>query len=101
MVSIFLVVYFCIFTKKISSHFLDVYLPLDTEGGGEASTSNESQSRHKKGYMTNIYLTDSDEEAFVDFVKNHEELYDKTNEQFKDKARTACGKDLQAATSSQ
>ena len=29
--------------------------------------------------MTNIYLTDSDEEAIVDFVKDHEELYDKTN----------------------
>ena len=29
--------------------------------------------------MTNIYLTDSDKEATVDFVKDHEELYDKTN----------------------
>ena len=29
--------------------------------------------------MTNTYLTDSDEEAIVDFVKNHEEFYDKTN----------------------
>ena len=42
---------------------------------------------HKKGHMTNIYLTDSDEEAIVDLVKDHEELYDKTNEHFKDKAR--------------
>ena len=37
--------------------------------------------------MTNIYLTDSDEDAIVDFVKDHEELYDKTSEHFKDKAR--------------
>ena len=40
--------------------------------------------------MTNIYLTDSDDEAIVDFVKDHEELYDKTNEHFKDKARNDC-----------
>ena len=35
------------------------------EGGGEAGTS-QSHSRQKKGHMTNIYLTDSDEEAIVD-----------------------------------
>ena len=35
--------------------------------------------------MTNLYLTDSDEEATVDFVKGQEELYDKTSEHFKDK----------------
>ena len=29
-------------------------------------------------YMTNIYLTDSDEESIVDFVRDHEEVYDKT-----------------------
>ena len=46
---------------------------MDTESGGEAGTS-QSNSRHKKGYMTNIYLTDSDEEAFVDFVRDHKEL---------------------------
>ena len=40
--------------------------------------------------MTNIYHTDSDEEAIVDFVKDNEELYDKTNEYFKDKARKEC-----------
>ena len=40
--------------------------------------------------MTNIYLTDSDEEAIVDFVKDHVDLYDKTNEHFKDKARKEC-----------
>ena len=40
--------------------------------------------------MTNIYLTDSDEKAIVDFVKDHEELYDKTNVHFKHKARKDC-----------
>ena len=40
--------------------------------------------------MTNIYLTDLDEEAFVDFVKDHKELYDKTNEHFLDKSRKEC-----------
>ena len=37
--------------------------------------------------MTNIYLIDSDKETIVDFVKDHGELYNKTNEHFKDKAR--------------
>ena len=54
----------------------------ETEAGGEAGTS---QSRYKKGHMINIYLTDSDEEALVDFVKDQEELDDKTNEHFKDR----------------
>ena len=49
-----------------------------------------SQSRYKKGHMTNIYLTDSDEEAIMNFVKDHEELYNKSNEHFKDKARKEC-----------
>ena len=59
---------------------------MDTEGGGEMGTS-QSHKRHKKGHMT---LTDSDEEAFVDFVKDHKELYDKTNGHFQDKARKEC-----------
>ena len=45
----------------------------DTEteaAGGKAGTS---QSRYEKGHMTNVYLTDSDKEAIVDFVKDHEE----------------------------
>ena len=37
-----------------------------TEAGGEAETS---QSGYKKGHMTNIYLTDSDEEAIADLRK--------------------------------
>ena len=38
----------------------------------------------------NIYLTDLDEEAIVDFVRDKEELYNKTNEHFKDKAIKDC-----------
>ena len=37
--------------------------------------------------MTNIYLTDSDEETTLDFVKDHEKLYNKTSKHFMDKAR--------------
>ena len=62
---------------------------MDTEAGGEASKS-QSQSRHKEGHMTNVYVTDSVEEVIVDFVKDHEELYNKTNEHFKNKARKEC-----------
>ena len=40
--------------------------------------------------MTTIYLKDLDKEAIVDFVKDHKELYDKTNEHFKDKSRKEC-----------
>ena len=40
--------------------------------------------------MTNIYLLVSEEEEIVDFVKDDEELYDKTNEHFKDKVRKEC-----------
>ena len=36
--------------------------------------------------MTNIYLTDSDKEDIVDFLKNNKELYKKTREHFKDQA---------------
>ena len=50
---------------------------MDTEGEREAGTS-QFQSRCKKGDVTNIYVTDSDEEVNVDFVKDHYELYDKT-----------------------
>ena len=59
----------------------------ETAAGEEVASS---QSRYKKGHMTNIYLTDSDKEAIVNFVNDHEELYDKTNEHFKDKARKEC-----------
>ena len=55
----------------------------ETEAGGEAGPS---ESQYKKGHMT----TDSDKQAIVYFVKDHKELYDKTNEHFKDKARKKC-----------
>ena len=37
--------------------------------------------------MKYSFLRDSDEEAFVEFVKQHEELYDKTNNSFEDKQK--------------
>ena len=46
-----------------------------------------TQSRQKKGQMKSIFLSDSDEEAIVDFVKQHEELFHKIHEKFKDKQR--------------
>ena len=46
-----------------------------------------TQSRQKKGQMKSIFLSDSDEKAIVEFVKQHEELYDKTNDSFKDKQK--------------
>ena len=46
-----------------------------------------TQSRQKKGQMKSIFLSDSDEEAIMEFIKQHEELYDKTNDSFKDKLK--------------
>ena len=46
-----------------------------------------TQSRQKKRQLKSIFLSDSDEEAIVEFVKQHEELYDKTNNSFKDKQK--------------
>ena len=46
-----------------------------------------TKSRQKKGQMKFIFLSDSDEEAIIEFVKQHEELYDKTNDSFKDKQK--------------
>ena len=43
---------------------------MTTKRGGGAGTCH-SHSRHKKGHLINIYLTDSDEEVIVDFVKDH------------------------------
>ena len=66
----------------------------ETEGRGEkrppTDTDREpecTQSRQKKGQMKSIFLSDSDEEAFVDFIKQYEELCDKTHTKFKDKQR--------------
>ena len=40
--------------------------------------------------MTNIYVTNISVEAMVDFVKDHEDLFDKTNIHFKAKTRKDC-----------
>ena len=37
--------------------------------------------------MKSIFLSDSDEETIVEFIKQHKELYDKTHYKFKDKQR--------------
>ena len=46
-----------------------------------------TQSRQKKGQMKSIFLSDSDEEAIVEYVKQHEELFDQSNDSFKDKQK--------------
>ena len=51
------------------------------------TSQSSSQICRKKSKMTNIFLTDYDEEVMVNFVKDHDELYDKTNELFKNKSR--------------
>ena len=51
---------------------------MDTKSGREAGMS-QFQSRRKKGHMMNINFTNSDEKAILHFVKDHEELYNKTN----------------------
>ena len=50
-------------------------------------TDVESTQSRQKGQMKSIFLNDSDEEAIVEFIKQHEELYDKTNDSFKDKQK--------------
>ena len=37
--------------------------------------------------MKSIFLSVSDEEAIVEFIKQHEQFYDKTNDKFKDKQK--------------
>ena len=46
-----------------------------------------TQSSKKKGQIKSIFLSDSDEEDVVEFIKQHEELYDNTNDSFKDKQK--------------
>ena len=45
------------------------------------------QSRQKKSQMKSIFLNDLDEEAILELIKQHEELYDKTNDSFKEKQK--------------
>ena len=56
----------------------------DTETQAAGEEAGPSQSRYKKGDITNVYFTDSNEEDVVDYMKDHEELYNKTSEHFKD-----------------
>ena len=51
--------------------------------------------------MTNIYLTDSDEDAIVDVFKDHEELYTKYTSSRTTSGRIARGKNVQVAKTSQ
>ena len=46
-----------------------------------------TQSRQNKGQMKSIFLSDSDKEAILEFIKQHKECYDKTNDSFKDKQK--------------
>ena len=50
-----------------------------------------TQSRQKKGQMKSIFLSDSKEEAIKEFVKQHKELYDKTNDQRQAEERMTLG----------
>ena len=54
---------------------------------GTDTDAESTQSRQKKGQMKSIFLSDSEGEAIVEFVKQHEELYYKTNGSFKDKQK--------------
>ena len=54
----------------------------EKRAGTDRSDRNRTRGRHisialnaQEGQMTNIYLPDSDEEAIVNFGKDHEELY--------------------------
>ena len=58
-----------------------------------------TQSRQKKGQMKSIFLSDSDEEAIPEFVRQHEELYDETNDSFKDKQKKEGATSYQKLTS--
>ena len=61
---------------------------LEKRSRTDTDTDVEStQSRQSKGQMKSIFLSDSDEEAIVEFVKEQLELYDKTHDKFKDKQR--------------
>ena len=60
----------------------------NTEGGGEVGIS-QPHSSHSKWHMTKIYLMTSDG-GNSELVKDHKELYDKTNEHFKDMDRKEC-----------
>ena len=59
----------------------------DKRAQTDMDTDVESTQSRQKGQMKAIFLSDSDEEAIMKFIKQHEELYDKTNDSFKDKQK--------------
>ena len=54
-----------------------------------------TQSRQKKGHFS---PSDSDKEAIVEFVKQHDEIYDKANDSFKGQAGQAAEKSTECQT---
>ena len=70
--------------RKESPERGETRVQIDTDTDVEST-----QSKQNKDQMKSIFLTDSDEEAIVEFIKQHEELYDKTNNSFKDKQKAA------------
>ena len=50
-----------------------------------------TQFRQTKGQIKSIFLCDSDEEALVEFIKQHEELFDKTHTKFKEEEGRTLG----------
>ena len=53
----------------------------------DMDTDVESTQSRQNGQMKSIFPSDSDEEPIVEFVKQYKELYDKTNDSFKDKQK--------------
>ena len=61
------------------------------ESEKDTETDTESASVcAKKSHLAQILLSDSDEEALIEYIKNHPELYEKGHEQFKNKGHKAC-----------
>ena len=79
--------------ERVETETIEVSEEADeTEDRGEKRPRTDTdpectQSRQKKGQMKSIFLSNSDEEAIVDFVKHHEELFDKIHAKLKDKQR--------------
>ena len=73
----------------------------EDRGGNRPRTDTDTdpectQSIEKKGQMKYIFVSDIDEGIIVDFVKQHEEFFDKTHMKSNDKQRKKIlGKQLQ------
>ena len=53
----------------------------------DTDTDVKSIQSRQKGQIKSIFLSDSDKEAIMEFIKQHKEHYDKTNDKFKDKKK--------------